>query len=38
MGNTYLRVRTVHEFGDKEVKPVVRELEHTDTYAETLIE
>lgn len=31
-------VRTVHDFVDKEVKPVVRELEHTNTYPEALIE
>ncbi|MGW7529607.1 acyl-CoA dehydrogenase family protein [Streptomyces sp. NPDC054783] len=31
-------VRTVREFVDKEVKPVVRELEHADTYPEALIE
>ncbi|MEU8973315.1 acyl-CoA dehydrogenase family protein [Streptomyces monashensis] len=33
-----LVVRTVHEFVDKEVKPVVRELEHAGTYPEALIE
>ncbi|MFF4905171.1 acyl-CoA dehydrogenase family protein [Streptomyces sp. NPDC001260] len=33
-----LVVRTVREFVDKDVRPVVRELEHTDTYPETLIE
>ncbi|MEV0908001.1 acyl-CoA dehydrogenase family protein [Streptomyces hokutonensis] len=33
-----LVVRTVRAFVDKEVKPVVRELEHTDTYPEALIE
>jgi alkylation response protein AidB-like acyl-CoA dehydrogenase len=33
-----LVVGTVHEFVDKDVKPVVRELEHTDTYPEALIE
>ncbi|MBY8339219.1 acyl-CoA dehydrogenase family protein [Streptomyces spinosirectus] len=33
-----LVVRTVREFVDKDVKPVVRELEHTDTYPERLIE
>lgn len=32
-----LVVRTVREFVDKDVKPVVRELEHTDTYPERLI-
>ncbi|MFC4498111.1 MULTISPECIES: acyl-CoA dehydrogenase family protein [Streptomyces] len=31
-------VRTVRDFVDKEVKPVVRELEHGDTYPEALIE
>lgn len=31
-------VRTVRAFVDKEVKPVVQELEHTDTYPEALIE
>ncbi|MEW2569804.1 acyl-CoA dehydrogenase family protein [Streptomyces sp. NPDC047070] len=31
-------VRTVQDFVDKEVKPVVRELEHGDTYPEALIE
>ncbi|MFC5213752.1 acyl-CoA dehydrogenase family protein [Streptomyces coerulescens] len=30
-------VRTVREFVDKDVKPVVRELEHADTYPEALI-
>ncbi|MGW3285858.1 acyl-CoA dehydrogenase family protein [Streptomyces sp. NPDC001002] len=33
-----LIVRTVREFVDKEVKPVVRELEHAGTYPELLIE
>ncbi|MFD5702951.1 acyl-CoA dehydrogenase family protein [Streptomyces lasiicapitis] len=33
-----LVVTTVREFVDKEVKPVVRELEHADTYPEALIE
>ncbi|MEV6945679.1 acyl-CoA dehydrogenase family protein [Streptomyces sp. NPDC051172] len=33
-----LVVRTVREFVDKDVKPVVRQLEHTDTYPENLIE
>lgn len=33
-----LVVRTVREFVDKEVKPVVRELEHSNTYPEALIE
>ncbi|MFD9074132.1 acyl-CoA dehydrogenase family protein [Streptomyces lasiicapitis] len=33
-----LVVTTVRDFVDKEVKPVVRELEHTDTYPEALIE
>ncbi|CAM5603210.1 acyl-CoA dehydrogenase family protein [Streptomyces aurantiogriseus] len=31
-------IRTVHDFVDKEVKPVVQELEHTNTYPEALIE
>jgi len=31
-------VKTVHEFVNKEVKPVVRELEHSNTYPEELIE
>ncbi|MFC0108387.1 acyl-CoA dehydrogenase family protein [Kibdelosporangium aridum] len=31
-------VRTVKQFVDKDVKPVVRELEHADTYPEALIE
>ncbi|ANP51466.1 alkylation response protein AidB-like acyl-CoA dehydrogenase [Streptomyces griseochromogenes] len=31
-------VRTVRAFVDKDVKPVVRELEHTDTYPEALID
>ncbi|UKY48062.1 acyl-CoA dehydrogenase family protein [Streptomyces inhibens] len=33
-----LIVRTVHDFVDNEVKPVVRELEHANTYPEALIE
>ncbi|MFD8221890.1 acyl-CoA dehydrogenase family protein [Streptomyces sp. NPDC059697] len=33
-----LVVTAVREFVDKDVKPVVRELEHTDTYPEALIE
>ncbi|GAA4882545.1 acyl-CoA dehydrogenase family protein [Saccharopolyspora cebuensis] len=33
-----LVVRTVRDFVDKDVKPVVRELEHADTYPEALIE
>jgi alkylation response protein AidB-like acyl-CoA dehydrogenase len=33
-----LVVNTVHEFVDKEVKPVVRELEHANTYPEALID
>ncbi|MGW9170831.1 acyl-CoA dehydrogenase family protein [Streptomyces decoyicus] len=33
-----LVVRTVHDFVDQEVKPVVRELEHANTYPEALIE
>ncbi|GGW94182.1 acyl-CoA dehydrogenase family protein [Streptomyces noursei] len=31
-------VGTVHDFVDKDVKPVVRELEHGDIYPEALIE
>ncbi|MFD8042315.1 acyl-CoA dehydrogenase family protein [Streptomyces chartreusis] len=31
-------VRTVRDFVDKDVKPVVRDLERTDTYPEALIE
>src|SRR3954447_1786569 len=31
-------VDTVRELVDREVRPVVRELEHADTYPETLIE
>ncbi|MDQ8703748.1 acyl-CoA dehydrogenase family protein [Streptomyces sp. LHD-70] len=31
-------VETVHDFVDKEVKPVVQELEHANTYPEALIE
>ena len=31
-------VKTVHDFVDKDVKPVVRELEHANTYPEALIE
>ncbi|MFF4755522.1 acyl-CoA dehydrogenase family protein [Streptomyces sp. NPDC002514] len=31
-------VRMMHDFVDKDVKPVVRELEHTNTYPEALIE
>ncbi|NEC25329.1 acyl-CoA dehydrogenase [Streptomyces sp. SID8111] len=31
-------VTTVRDFVDREVKPVVRELEHADTYPENLIE
>ncbi|TPQ16510.1 acyl-CoA dehydrogenase family protein [Streptomyces sporangiiformans] len=31
-------VRTVRDFVDKEVKPVVRDLEHANTYPEGLIE
>ncbi|MEV8433826.1 acyl-CoA dehydrogenase family protein [Streptomyces chartreusis] len=31
-------VRTVRDFVDRDVKPVARELEHTDTYPEALIE
>jgi alkylation response protein AidB-like acyl-CoA dehydrogenase len=31
-------VETVREFVDREVRPVVRELEHTNTYPEKLIE
>ncbi|MFF5014770.1 acyl-CoA dehydrogenase family protein [Streptomyces sp. NPDC001165] len=33
-----LVVRTVHDFVDMDVRPVVRELEHTDTYPEALID
>jgi alkylation response protein AidB-like acyl-CoA dehydrogenase len=33
-----LMVDTVREFVDREVKPVVRELEHADTYPEALID
>ncbi|MFF1738250.1 acyl-CoA dehydrogenase family protein [Streptomyces mirabilis] len=33
-----LVVATVREFVDKDVKPVVRELEHANTYPEALIE
>ncbi|MEV1065595.1 acyl-CoA dehydrogenase family protein [Streptomyces sp. NPDC050263] len=33
-----LIVRTVRDFVDEEVKPVVRELEHADIYPEALIE
>ena len=33
-----LVVRTVREFVDKDVKPVVKELEHSDTYPEHLIQ
>ncbi|MGX1479346.1 UNVERIFIED_CONTAM: alkylation response protein AidB-like acyl-CoA dehydrogenase [Streptomyces canus] len=33
-----LVVRTVREFVDRDVRPVVRELEHSDTYPEQLIE
>lgn len=31
-------VKTVHDFVDKQVRPVVRELEHANTYPEELIE
>jgi alkylation response protein AidB-like acyl-CoA dehydrogenase len=31
-------LKTVHDFVDKQVKPVVRELEHANTYPEELIE
>jgi alkylation response protein AidB-like acyl-CoA dehydrogenase len=31
-------VSTVHDFVDKDVKPVVQELEHANTYPEALIE
>jgi alkylation response protein AidB-like acyl-CoA dehydrogenase len=31
-------IATVREFVDREVRPVVRDLEHADTYPETLIE
>ena len=33
-----LIVTTVRDFVDRQVKPVVRELEHSDTYPEALIE
>ena len=33
-----LVVRTVREFVERDVKPVVQQLEHTDTYPENLIE
>ncbi|MEU6354375.1 acyl-CoA dehydrogenase family protein [Streptomyces sp. NPDC047072] len=33
-----LVVRTVREFVDRDVRPVVRELEHTNTYPEALID
>ncbi|MEU0209514.1 acyl-CoA dehydrogenase family protein [Streptomyces canus] len=33
-----LVVRTVREFVDRDVRPVVRELEHSDTYPEQLIQ
>ncbi|MFB9569863.1 acyl-CoA dehydrogenase family protein [Saccharopolyspora hordei] len=33
-----LAVETVRDFVDKSVKPVVQELEHTNTYPESLIE
>ncbi|MGZ4558358.1 MAG: acyl-CoA dehydrogenase family protein, partial [Mycobacteriaceae bacterium] len=33
-----MAVETVHDFVDKKVKPVVRELEHANTYPEDLIE
>ncbi|MET7801268.1 acyl-CoA dehydrogenase family protein [Streptomyces decoyicus] len=36
--NEQLVVRTVHDFVNQEVKPVVRELEHANTYPEALIE
>ncbi len=31
-------VETVREFVDREVKPVVQELEHSNTYPEKIIE
>ena len=31
-------VRTVAEFVDRDVRPVVRDLEHANTYPEKLIE
>ncbi|WP_159776640.1 acyl-CoA dehydrogenase family protein [Streptomyces sp. HM190] len=34
----YFLVRTVRDFVDKDVRPVVRELEHANTYPEALIE
>ncbi|ROO85476.1 hypothetical protein EDD29_3021 [Actinocorallia herbida] len=37
-GDERMVVQTVREFVDKEVKPVVRDLEHSDTYPEALIE
>jgi alkylation response protein AidB-like acyl-CoA dehydrogenase len=37
-GDEQLIVGTVREFVDKEVRPVVRELEHANTYPEDLIE
>ncbi|MGZ4517897.1 MAG: acyl-CoA dehydrogenase family protein [Mycobacteriaceae bacterium] len=33
-----MAVETVHDFVDEKVKPVVRELEHANTYPEDLIE
>ncbi|MFF1691433.1 MULTISPECIES: acyl-CoA dehydrogenase family protein [unclassified Streptomyces] len=33
-----LIIETVRDFVDREVRPVVRELEHSDTYPEALIE
>ena len=37
-GDEQFIVNTVRDFVDKEVKPVVQELEHTNTYPEGLIE
>ncbi|MFE1172519.1 acyl-CoA dehydrogenase family protein [Streptomyces sp. NPDC058773] len=37
-GDERFIVGTVHDFVDRDVKPVVRELEHTDTYPAALIE
>ncbi len=36
--NERLAVTTVREFVDRRVRPVVRELEHADTYPEALVE
>jgi hypothetical protein len=37
-GDERMIVETVRDFVDKEVRPVVRDLEHADTYPEDLIE